>query len=88
MLRQRPGSDDALGDSYGSSVIDAGDVGSVTSTTLNNNARVDVLKVVGGDFAVGVKVNDASKSRDENLRFSSGTEARIHQRRSRIIRED
>lgn len=33
----------------------------------------------GSDFAVGVKLNGVSESRDENLRFSSGTEARAHQ---------
>jgi len=68
-----------FGDSYGSSAVDAGDVGSVTVTTLNNNARVDVLQALGGDFGVGVKLNGVSESRDENLRFSSGTEARTHQ---------
>lgn len=67
------------GASYGSSSVDAGDVGSVIVTTLNSEARIDVLQALGDEFTVGVKVNNVSESRTENLRFSSSTETRTHQ---------
>jgi hypothetical protein len=68
------------GQAYGSYTAVANETGSLLKITLNAQAVADVNAALGGDFSVGLSTTSLTQSDVvEALRFSSDSEARVHQ---------
>jgi hypothetical protein len=68
------------GNDYGNFTVHPSDEGSIIEITLNSQALADIEAAIGGQFAVGLHVNNISlPSGNEGVRFSLDDEARVHQ---------
>jgi hypothetical protein len=68
------------GNSYGDFTVLPANVGSILEITLNSQALADIGAATGGYFAVGLHANNIGlPTGSEGVRFSVGSEARVHQ---------
>ncbi len=67
------------GNSYGTFTVLQSDVGSNKTIVLSPQAVADITAAIGGDFSVGCHVDTIVGTATQWVRFSSGSEARIHQ---------
>lgn len=67
------------GNVYGSQGgLTSADVGSILSFTLPASALADISAAAGNDFAIGTKTTSASGATFWGLRYSAGSEPRVH----------
>jgi hypothetical protein len=68
------------GNIYGTGSATASQVGTILTINLSAAAIANINAAAGGTFAVGVHLNQITlPSGDEALRFSGGSESRVHQ---------